>query len=409
MPIVVMKFGGTSVADINCIRNVANKVQAQYLKNKKIVVVVSAMAGTTDNLVKLTENISSSRDLKEYDVVVSSGEQVSAGLLAMTLNDLGVKARSWMGWQIPIFTDSIHYKANIDRIETENLISSLYQHEVAIIPGFQGVSEENRITTLGRGGSDISAVAIAAALNANSCDIYTDVDGIYTADPRMVPKAQKLEKVSYEEMLEMASQGAKVLQTRSVALAMKYKLKVNVLSSFENKTGTLVLDEEEIMEKKNVSGIAFSLDEAKLTVVGIPDKPGQASKLFKALGAKAINVDMIVQSSSVDSNATDLSFTIAKTELKESIKIMGAIQKDIGFKKVLTDSDVAKISVIGIGMKTQSGVAQKMFDTLAEKSINLKVISTSEIKISVLIDASYMELAARSLHSAFDLDKELNI
>ena len=404
MSIIVMKFGGTSVADIDCIKNVAQKVVNQYKKNKKIVVVVSAMSGATDSLVNLTNQISEKRNLEEYDVVVSSGEQVTAGLLAMAISDLSVKSRSLMGWQIPIITDNTHYKAIIENISNTNIFTLLNNEEIIVIPGFQGVTSENRISTLGRGGSDTSAVAIAASIKAERCDIYTDVDGVYTADPRMVPKAKKLKKISYEEMLEMASQGAKVLQTRSVALAMKNKLKINVLSSFEDKEGTFVVDEEEIMEKNIVSGIAFSLDEAKLTVVGLPDKPGQASKLFSSLGERAINVDMIVQSSSADRNATDLSFTVPKSELNESLKVMNSIQKEIGFETITTDSDVAKIAVIGIGMKSQSGVAQKMFDTLAEKSINLKVISTSEIKISVLIDAAYMELAARSLHTAFDLD-----
>ena len=405
MSIIVMKFGGTSVADIDCIKNVANKVAVQYKKNKKIVVVVSAMSGTTNNLIDLTKQVSKGRNLQEYDVVVSSGEQVTAGLLSMALNSLEIPSRSFMGWQIPVLTDNTFSKANIAEISIDVLMQSLNRNEIAVIPGFQGVTDENQITTLGRGGSDTSAVAIASALNAKRCDIYTDVDGIYTADPRMVPKAKKLDKISYEEMLEMASQGAKVLQTRSVALAMKYKLKIRVLSSFENKEGTLVLHEDEIMEKKNVSGIAFSLDEAKLTVIGIPDKPGQASILFKSLGLKAINVDMIVQSSSANKSATDLSFTVPKSELEEAINTIKSVQKKIGFKSIISDNDVAKISVIGIGMKTQAGVAQKMFDVLAEKNINLKVISTSEIKISVLIEAAYMELAARSLHTAFNLDK----
>ena len=404
MSIIVMKFGGTSVANIDCIKNVAQKVVKQYRKNKKIVVVVSAMSGATDSLVNLTNQISEKKNFEEYDVVVSSGEQVTAGLLAMALSDLNIKSRSLMGWQIPIITDDTHYKAIIENISNKNIFTLLNKEVIVVIPGFQGVTSENRISTLGRGGSDTSAVAIAASIKAERCDIYTDVDGVYTADPRMVPKAKKLKKISYEEMLEMASQGAKVLQTRSVALAMKNKLKINVLSSFEDKVGTFVVDEEEIMEKNIVSGIAFSLDEAKLTVVGLPDKPGQASKLFSSLGERAINVDMIVQSSSADRKTTDLSFTVPKSELKESLKVMNSIQEEIGFETITTDSDVAKIAVIGIGMKSQSGVAQKMFDTLAEKSINLKVISTSEIKISVLIDAAYMELAARSLHTAFDLD-----
>ena len=404
MSIIVMKFGGTSVADTDCIKNVASKVVDQYKKNKKIVVVVSAMSGTTNNLIDLTKKISKKRNPREYDVVVSSGEQVTAGLLAMALTSHNIPSRSFMGWQIPILTDDTFSKANIVEINVDVLMSSLNKNEVAIVPGFQGVTNKNQITTLGRGGSDTSAVAIASALEAERCDIYTDVDGIYTADPRMVPKARKLNKISYEEMLEMASQGAKVLQTRSVALAMKYKLKINVLSSFENKSGTLVIHEDEIMEKKNVSGIAFSLDEAKLTVIGIPDKPGQASILFKSLGLKAINVDMIAQSSSANTSATDLSFTVPKNELEEAINTIKSVQQEIGFKSIISDSDVAKISVIGIGMKTQAGVAQKMFDVLADKNINLKVISTSEIKISVLIEATYMELAARALHTAFNLD-----
>ena len=404
MSIIVMKFGGTSVADTDCIKNVASKVVGQYKKNKKIVVVVSAMSGTTNNLIDLTKKLSKKRNPIEYDVVVSSGEQVTAGLLAMALTSHNIPSRSFMGWQIPILTDDTFSKANIVEINVDVLMSSLNKNEVAIVPGFQGVTNKNQITTLGRGGSDTSAVAIASALEAERCDIYTDVDGIYTADPRMVPKARKLNKISYEEMLEMASQGAKVLQTRSVALAMKYKLKINVLSSFENKSGTLVIHEDEIMEKKNVSGIAFSLDEAKLTVIGIPDKPGQASILFKSLGLKAINVDMIAQSSSANTSATDLSFTVPKNELEEAINTIKSVQQEIGFKSIISDSDVAKISVIGIGMKTQAGVAQKMFDVLADKNINLKVISTSEIKISVLIEATYMELAARALHTAFNLD-----
>ena len=404
MSIIVMKFGGTSVADTDCINNVASKVVAQYKKSKKIVVVVSAMSGTTNNLIDLTKKLSKKRNPKEYDVVVSSGEQVTAGLLSMALTSHNIPSRSFMGWQIPVLTDNTFSKANIVEINVDILMSSLNKNEVAVVPGFQGVTNENQITTLGRGGSDTSAVAIASALKAERCDIYTDVDGIYTADPRMVPKARKLDKISYEEMLEMASQGAKVLQTRSVALAMKYKLKINVLSSFENKGGTLVIHEDEIMEKKNVSGIAFSLDEAKLTVIGIPDKPGQASILFKSLGLKAINVDMIAQSSSANTSATDLSFTVPENELEEAINTIKSVQQEIGFKSIISDSDVAKISVIGIGMKTQAGVAQKMFDVLADKNINLKVISTSEIKISVLIEASYMELAARALHTAFNLD-----
>ena len=405
MKIIVLKFGGTSVGSINRIKKAVTIIQRYIKKKYKVIVVSSAMSGVTNDLIRKSQKLSKNFIDSEYDVLVSSGEQITAGLLSMALNSKEIPSRSFMGWQIPVLTDNTFSKANIAEISIDVLMQTLNRNEIAVIPGFQGVTDENQITTLGRGGSDTSAVAIASALNAKRCDIYTDVDGIYTADPRMVPKAKKLDKISYEEMLEMASQGAKVLQTRSVALAMKYKLKIKVLSSFENKEGTLVLHEDEIMEKKNVSGIAFSLDEAKLTVIGIPDKPGQASILFKSLGLKAINVDMIVQSSSANKSATDLSFTVHKNELEEAINTIKSVQKKIGFKSIISDSDVAKISVIGIGMKTQAGVAQKMFDVLAEKNINLKVISTSEIKISVLIEATYMELAARSLHTAFELDE----
>ena len=401
-----MKFGGTSLADIDCISNVAERVLDQAKTFRKIVVVVSAMSGTTNQLIELAESAEKFTDPSEYDVVVSSGEQISAGLLSIVLKSKGLKSRSWMGWQIPLKTDNKFSKSLIEFIDIKDLNKSLEAGEIAVVTGFQGVNSQNRITTLGRGGSDTSAVAIAAALKAERCDIYTDVDGIYTTDPRVVPKAKKLNRISFEEMMEMSSQGAKVLQTRSVALAMREKVRLQVLSSFERKEGTYVLDEEEIMEKKIVSGIAFSLDESKVTVVGIPDKPGQAAKLFGALQEETINVDMIVQSSSVDTNATDLTFTIPKSELNRALEVIKEIKNEVGFLKLISDTDVAKVSVIGIGMQSQSGVAQKMFDTLAEKSINLKVISTSEIKISVLIEASYMELAVRSLHSAFGLDED---
>ncbi len=401
-----MKFGGTSLADIDCISNVAERVLDQAKTFRKIVVVVSAMSGTTNQLIELAKSTKKFSDPSEYDVVVSSGEQISAGLLSIVLKSKGLKSRSWMGWQIPLKTDNKFSKSLIEFIDIKDLNKSLEAGEIAVVTGFQGVNSQNRITTLGRGGSDTSAVAIAAALKAERCDIYTDVDGIYTTDPRVVPKAKKLNRISFEEMMEMSSQGAKVLQTRSVALAMREKVRLQVLSSFERKEGTYVLDEEEIMEKKIVSGIAFSLDESKVTVVGIPDKPGQAAKLFGALQEETINVDMIVQSSSVDTNATDLTFTIPKSELNRALEVIKEIKNEVGFLKLISDTDVAKVSVIGIGMQSQSGVAQKMFDTLAEKSINLKVISTSEIKISVLIEASYMELAVRSLHSAFGLDED---
>ena len=402
---IVQKFGGTSVGDLDRIRQVAQKVRSCVDAGNQVAVVVSAMAGTTNQLVEWAKQIGPIHDAREYDTIVSTGEQVTVGLLSIALQNIGVDARSWLGWQIPIKTDEVHSTARIEEIKALDIIERLENGQVAVVAGFQGIAPDGRISTLGRGGSDTSAVALAAAIKADRCDIYTDVDGVYTTDPRIMSKARKLDYITFEEMLEMASAGAKVLQTRSVAMAMRHRVNLQVLSSFNDTPGTLVQNEEKQMEKQKVSGIAFSLDEAKLTVIGIPDKPGQASILFKSLGLKAINVDMIAQSSSADKSATDLSFTVPKNELEEAINTIKSVQKKIGFKSIISDSDVAKISVIGIGMKTQAGVAQKMFDILAEKNINLKVISTSEIKISVLIEAAYMELAARSLHTAFELDE----
>ena len=340
----------------------------------------------------------------EYDVVLSTGEQVTSALLAIALNNLNIKARSWLGWQVPIISDNSYGKAVIEEIKTDNILEFLKKNQVAIISGFQGVSKENRITTLGRGGSDTSAVAIAAAFTAERCDIYTDVDGVYTTDPRIVKSAKKLDLITYEEMLELASQGAKVLQTRSVALAMKYNVKLRVLSSFEDLPGTSIIKEEQNMEKTEISGIAHSLNEAKITLSGVPDQPGQAAEIFSALAKDSINVDMIVQSSSINHEATDITFTIPETDLKIAESTIKKIQKKIGFKKFITDTNVVKISVVGNAMRTQSGIAKTMFETLANNQINIHVISTSEIKISVLISSDYYEFAMRSLHSAFGLD-----
>ena len=404
MKLVVLKFGGTSVAGIPQIKKVASKIKKEVNLGNKIIVVVSAMAGVTNNLIDLVKNTSESPLYSEYDVVLSTGEQVTSALLAIALNNLNVRARSWLGWQIPIISDESHGKATIEQIKTEQISKFLEINQVAIISGFQGVSKANRITTLGRGGSDTSAVAIAASFSAERCDIYTDVDGVYTTDPRIVKSAKKLDIITYEEMLELASQGAKVLQTRSVALAMKYGVKLRVLSSFEDLPGTSIIKEEKNMEKSEISGIAHSLNEAKITLSGVPDQPGQAADIFGALAKDSINVDMIVQSSSINHDATDITFTIPETDLTVAESIIKKIQEKIGFKKFITDTTVVKISVIGNAMRTQSGIAKTMFETLANNQINIHVISTSEIKISVLISSDYTELAMRSLHSAFGLD-----
>ncbi len=401
---MVLKFGGTSVADVPQIKKIALKVKNEVNKGNKVIVVVSAMAGVTNNLVDLVKTTSEIPSYSEYDVVLSTGEQVTSALLANALNNLNIKARSWLGWQVPIISDNSYGKAVIEEIKTVNVLKFLKKNQVAIISGFQGVSKENRITTLGRGGSDTSAVAISAAFSAERCDIYTDVDGVYTTDPRIVKSAKKLDLITYEEMLELASQGAKVLQTRSVALAMKYNVKLRVLSSFEDLPGTSIIKEEKNMEKTEISGIAHSLNEAKITLSGVPDQPGQAAEIFGALAKYSINVDMIVQSSSINHEATDITFTIPETDLKIAESTIKKIQKKIGFKKFITDTNVVKISVIGNAMKTQSGIAKTMFETLANNQINIHVISTSEIKISVLISSDYYELAMRSLHSAFGLD-----
>jgi aspartate kinase len=400
---LVLKFGGTSVADMERIRNVALRVKREADAGHEVAVVVSAMAGVTNQLVSWVTEACRLHDAREYDTVVSSGEQVTAGLLALALQNLGVNARSWLGWQIPVRTDGVHGKARIAEIETKTIVERFRQGQVAVMAGFQGLGPDNRVTTLGRGGSDTSAVALAAALKADRCDIFTDVDGVYTCDPRIVAKARKLDKITYEEMLEMASLGAKVLQTRSVELAMKYRVRTQVLSSFVDKPGTLVVDEDEIVEKEIVSGIAYNRDEAKITIVGVPDRPGVAAAIFGPLADAAINVDMIVQNVSADGH-TDITFTVAKADLDRAVAALKGKQGQLGYKAVKPDPDVVKVSVIGVGMRSHAGVAQLMFKTLADKGINIQVISTSEIKVSVLIADEYTELALRALHSAYDLD-----
>ncbi len=404
MNIVVLKFGGTSVADVPQIKKISYKIKSEIDQGNKVIVVVSAMSGVTNNLVELVKSTSELASYSEYDVVLSTGEQVTSALLTIALNDLSIKGRSWLGWQVPIMTDNTHSKAVINEIKTSNILNSFKKNDVAIISGFQGLSSENRITTLGRGGSDTSAVAIAAAFSAERCDIYTDVDGVYTTDPRIVKSAKKLDYITYEEMLELASQGAKVLQTRSVALGMKYGVNLRVLSSFEDKPGTFIMKERDKMEKSEISGIAHSLNEAKITLSGVPDKPGQAAQIFSSLAEHSINVDMIVQSSSINEGSTDITFTIPETDLILAEKTIRKIQEKIGFKNFISETKVVKISVVGNAMRTQSGIAKTMFETLANNQINIHVISTSEIKISVLISSDYYELAMRSLHSAFGLD-----
>ena len=401
---IVQKFGGTSVADVGCIEAAAKKVKAELDAGNQVAVVVSAMAGATDQLVDWVRQVSPLHDAREYDVVVASGEQVTAGLMALALQELGINARSWLGWQIPLITDDAHGKARILDVKTEALIHRMQDGQVPVVAGFQGVGPDNRVSTLGRGGSDTSAVALAAALKADRCDIYTDVDGVYTCDPRIVAKAKKLDKITYEEMLEMASQGAKVLQTRSVEMAMNHRVRLRVLSSFEDGPGTLVVDEEEIVEKEVVSGIAYSRDEAKITLLKVPDRPGVAAAVFGPLSDANINVDMIVQNVSDDGRTTDMTFTVTKSDAARATKALEGKRKELGFERIVTDTNVAKISVIGVGMRSHAGVALAMFRTLAERGINIQVISTSEIKISVLVAEEYTELALRSLHTAYNLD-----
>ena len=412
---LVMKFGGTSVADLERIRRVARLVAAEVEAGHRVAVVVSAMAGKTNELVAWTDGAGAAAQGlpisdDEYDVVVASGEQVTAGLLAMTLRNMGLNARSWLGWQVPIITDEAHGRARIDEVPPEKLVAALDAGEIAVIAGFQGVDRVGRIATLGRGGSDTSAVAIAAAVGASSCDIYTDVDGVYTTDPRIEGRARRLSKISYEEMLEMASLGAKVLQTRSVELAMAQRVPLRVLSSFvepgeAQAAGTIVCDEEEIMEKRIVSGVAYSRDEAKITLFGLPDHPGVSSQIFSRLADANVNVDMIVQSRARSTDAANMEFTVGKRDAARAVEIMRAAKDDIGYEELGVNEDVSKVSVIGVGMRSHAGVAKTMFGALADKGVNIQVISTSEIKISVLIDAAYTELAVRALHAAYGLDQ----
>jgi len=401
---IVQKFGGTSVADIDRIRAVAERVKKTVGDGNQVAVVVSAMAGTTNQLVEWTRNISPMHDAREYDVVVSAGEQVTVGLLAMALQNIGVDARSWLGWQIPMITDDVHGRARIEDVQAAEIINRFDGGQVAVMAGFQGIGSDNRITTLGRGGSDTSAVALAAAINADRCDIFTDVDGIYTGDPRIVNRAKKLDRITYEEMLEMASLGAKVLQTRSVELAMNHRVRLQVASSFVDAPGTLVVDEEEIVEQEIVSGIAHSGNEAKITLVKVPDNPGIAASVFGPLADASIVVDMIVQNVSEDGKATDLTFTVPKDDLDRALQVIEGAKEELGFERVEGDPDVVKISVVGVGMRSHAGVAMRMFQALADKGINIQVISTSEIKISVLVSEAYTELALRSLHTAYGLD-----
>ena len=402
---LVQKFGGTSLADVERIRMIAHRVSREVKAGNEVAVVVSAMAGSTNQLVGWTREMSRLHDAREYDVVVASGEQVTAGLLALALQDLGIDARSWLGWQIPIRTDGVHGKARIEAIDVNEIDRRLAQGQVAVVAGFQGISSRARITTLGRGGSDTSAVALAASLKADRCDIFTDVDGVYTSDPRIVAKARRLDRITYEEMLEMASQGAKVLQTRSVEMAMNHRVRIQVLSSFTDRPGTLVVDEDEIVEQQVVSGIAYSRDEAKITVQKVADSPGVAAAIFGPLADNAINVDMIVQNVSEDGRA-DLTFTVARADLDRAVSVLDERRALLGFAALKPDANVVKISVIGVGMRSHAGIATQMFQTLAEKGINIQVISTSEIKVSVLIASEYTELALRALHTAYGLDVE---
>ncbi|EFO33520.1 aspartate kinase, monofunctional class [Roseibium sp. TrichSKD4] len=412
---LVLKFGGTSVADLDRIRNVARHVKREVDAGHEVAVVVSAMAGQTNKLVDLCKQASPLHDAREYDAVVASGEQVTSGLLAMVLQQMGVNARSWQGWQVPIKTNGTHGAARIKEIEADFLVERISQGQVAVLAGFQGISPENRISTLGRGGSDTSAVAIAAAVKADRCDIYTDVDGVYTTDPRIVPKARRLERIAFEEMLEMASLGAKVLQVRSVEMAMVHGVRTFVRSSFDDPDapqigegnlppGTLICDEDELVEQQVVTGIAFAKDEAQISLRDVADKPGVAQSVFGPLADSSINVDMIVQNISPDGKTTDITFTVPETDYDRAIAVLEDNRDAIGFQNLEGAKDVVKVSVIGIGMRSHAGVAAQCFRGLAEKGINIRAITTSEIKISVLIDSAYTELAVRTLHSLYGLD-----
>ena len=410
MPVLVMKFGGTSVANIDRIRRAAKRVGLEVAKGYDVIVIVSAMSGKTNELVGWVGETSKFYDAREYDAVVSSGENVTAGLMALTLQEMDVSARSWQGWQVPLKTNSAHASARIEEIPTGNILAKFGEGmKVAVVAGFQGISPDGRITTLGRGGSDTTAVAFAAAFGAERCDIYTDVDGVYTTDPRVSSKARKLDKIAFEEMLELASLGAKVLQTRSVELAMRFGVRLRVLSSFEEQSdeaGTLVCAEEDIMENRPVSGIAFSREEAKMTLISVADRPGIAAAIFGPLAEAGINVDMIIQNIA-EEGRTDMTFSCPTDQVGRAEKALNAAKDkgDINFHDLVADTNVAKVSAVGIGMRSQSGVAAQMFKTLSDEGINIKVIATSEIKISVLIDRKYLELAVQALHDSFELEK----
>jgi aspartate kinase len=408
MALIVQKFGGTSVGDIERIKNVAKKVQAEIELGNRVVVVVSAMSGVTNQLVDYCNQVSKLKDdssLAEYDSITATGEQVTCGLLALQLQSIGYKARSFLGWQVPVKTDNVYSKARIEDIDGSSILKAIEIYDVVVVAGFQGIDpKNNRVTTLGRGGSDTSAVAIAAAIKADRCDIYTDVEGVYTTDPRITDKARKLNKVSYEEMLEMAYSGSKVLQTRSVAMAMAHNVRVQVLSTFSNNPGTILVNNEEIMERRLVTGISYSKNDVRITLVAMPDHPGLSSAIFGALAAKEINIDMIVQNVSADSKSVDITFTTPREELERAKTAIESIRNEVNYAKMLVDDNIAKISVIGVGMVSHSGVAHTMFKTLADKGINILLISTSEIKISVLINKEYGELAVRILHTAYGLD-----
>ncbi len=403
MALTVHKYGGTSLADLDRINAVADRVKAAFDAGDEIAVVVSAMAGTTDQLVSWVRAAAPLHDAREYDTVAAAGEQITAGLLALALQHRGVTARSWLGWQIPLRTDGGHGRARIEGIETEELHRRIGRREVPVVAGFQGLGPLGRITTLGRGGTDTSAVALAAALGADRCDIFTDVEGVFTADPRVVATARKLTKITYEEMLELASLGAKVLQIRAVEMAMKHQVPLQVASSFADTPGTFVVDEDDIVEQERVSGIAYSRDEAKITVMGVADRPGVAAAIFGPLADGNVNVDMIVQNISAD-GTTDMTFTVAEADLDRSIAILEEVRSVVAYERLVADQSVVKVSVIGVGMRSHAGVAQTMFAALAQKGINIQVISTSEIKISVLVSEDYTELAVRALHAAYGLD-----
>lgn len=403
---IVQKFGGTSVADTQRIKEAAKKVAFEHSQGHQVVVVVSAMAGVTNKLIEFKNCVNNGLDASEYDVVLSSGEQTSAALMALALQNMGVRARSWLGWQIPIWTDNVHGKARITGIETDLLENQLKKNEIVVVAGFQGLTPDKRITTLGRGGSDLTAVALAGALRARQCDIFTDVEGIYTCDPRIVSSASKLDKITYEEMMEMSSLGAKVLQTRAVELAMNYNVRIQVRSAFIDSPGTYLVSEDEIVEQQVVSGISHNRDEAKVTLLKVSDRPGVAAGVFGPLAEASVNVDMIVQNVSEDGKTTDLTFTVGQADLNLAVEVLETRKDEIGFQKIVADAGLVKISIVGVGMRSHPGVAQTMFNALAKKGINIKVISTSEIKVSVLIDEEYTELALKALHSAYGLDRD---